>query len=345
MEAEREKLENIPVTQKLIDSLYSHRKITFEARNHIRTLFTADKQWGMWVSHLLLTMGVTLLFTGIIFFFAFNWASLNSISKFATIQAGMISCLFGAAFYSLQRLEGQACLLGGSILTGVFLAVFGQVYQTGADSYQLFMMWSLAIAGWTFLSKSAAQWLLLLVITKFAIVLWWQQTAPYSYEIEGLILGILLFFNGATLAVREFFAIKKNQVWLQARWIRVILVLETVASMFIPVFLWILNDIFAGGTSKSLFFSAILGMIGHGIIFLVYRYKLHDIWALTIVHVSISTLLLFFIAFQLDSSLESLLIMGILIIAASTYTTIYIKNVALKIRKLNNERHGANNDK
>jgi uncharacterized membrane protein len=92
---------------------------------------------------MLLVLGVSLITAGIIYFFAFNWLKIPPMIKLYSIQAGIIGCVGAAYYYSLQNTIGQICLLVASALMGVFMAVFGQIYQTGADAYQLFMMWSI----------------------------------------------------------------------------------------------------------------------------------------------------------------------------------------------------------
>jgi uncharacterized membrane protein len=44
---------------------------------------------------------------------------------------------------------------------GVLQAVFGQIYETGADSYVLFLIWALLIIGWVAIGGYAPLWLLL----------------------------------------------------------------------------------------------------------------------------------------------------------------------------------------
>ena len=45
----------------------------------------------------------------------------------------------GALLVGLDRAFGQVLLIAASVLTGVLLAVIGQVYQTGADVFELFV--------------------------------------------------------------------------------------------------------------------------------------------------------------------------------------------------------------
>lgn len=184
-------LEQIPANRRLVEDLYSHGKITREAREYALTLLYPHNQWGLWISRLLLTVSVVLILCGIVCFFAFNWTKITSAMKLFSIQFFIISCLIGVYFHSLQHANGQVLLLSASVLVGVFMAVFGQIYQTGADSYQLFMMWSLLTIGWTLISNFAAQWILWLVITNIFLVLWWEQVALPNTEMGFMIFSYL----------------------------------------------------------------------------------------------------------------------------------------------------------
>ena len=127
-------LEAIPANRKLVEQLYSQAQIGRAARDYALDYLYPRKLWGLWASRLLLALGVSLVLAGIIYFFAFNWARIDPLVKLMAIQVGMVGCLTGAYYYSLSSLYGRTLLLSASVLIGIFLAVFGQIYQTGADS-------------------------------------------------------------------------------------------------------------------------------------------------------------------------------------------------------------------
>ena len=270
-------LNQIPADRRLVDQLYSHGKISSEAREYALNLLCPHNQWGVWISRLLLTIGAALVLSGIVYFFAYNWAKITPAIKLSSIQFGIIACVIGAYFYSLQRMPGQVFLLSSSVLVGVFMAVFGQIYQTGADAYQLFMMWSLLILGWTLISNFAAQWIFWLAITNTFLVLWWQQAALPSEEMKFMIYAYLAAFNGAALVLREYFVIGKSFDWLAARWTRVVLTTIFLLIGLIPVVVWIWE---ASKATQSIMLSGVIGLIGHGASFYFYRYKMPDMWSL-----------------------------------------------------------------
>ena len=93
----------------------------------------------------LLALGVGQFLAGVVFFFAYNWNDLSDIAKFAVIETALAIALGGALLIGLDRVFGQMLLIAASVLTGVLLAVIGQVYQTGADVFELFAAWAVLI--------------------------------------------------------------------------------------------------------------------------------------------------------------------------------------------------------
>lgn len=180
-----------------------------------------------------------------------------------------MGCLIGTYFYTLERVGGQLLLLSASVLTGVFMAVFGQIYQTRADAYQLFMMWSFLILGWTLLSKFTPQYIFWLAITNIALMLWWDQGALPERGMKFIIFPYLFMLNGGALALREYFASYRAATWLQPRWIRLFLTITVLVPMLIPVVVLIADP---GKTIPSITTTALVGIIGHGLLYAFYRY-------------------------------------------------------------------------
>ncbi len=279
-------LEEIPANRRLVEELYANDKITNEAKDYALKILYPHDQWGLWIFRILLATGVTLILSGIVYFFAFNWTKLTPLIKLSSIEFSIIICLIGAYFYSLEKIIGKVLLLSASVMVGVLMAVFGQIYQTGADAYQLFMIWSIFIFGWTLISNFFVQWILWLVISNLFLILWGQQGALPSREMEYMIYTYMMIFNGSALILREYLVTQKNYQWLEAKWIRFLLVFAILAVMIIPIISWILFF-----DTQSVVFGSILGFIGHGLIFLFYRYKLVDMWVIAFTIVSICIIL------------------------------------------------------
>lgn len=322
-------LNQIPANRRLVDELYAHGKITHEAKEYaLDTLYPADK-WGIWISRLLLAVGAALVICGVIYFFAFNWAKITPFVKLSSIQIGMVGCLICAYFYSLNRISGQVFLLSASVLTGVFMAVFGQIYQTGADAYQLFMMWSLLTLGWTIISNFAPQWIFWLAVTNTFLILWWQQDALPERDMEGMIFVLLILFNGIALGLREYFSTHKDKEWIQPKWIRVLLTIAALLPMLIPIVIFIVEP---SRATTSIFIAALIGFSGHCLMYAFYRYKMKDMWSLAAIILSVCIILeslgLKILAEMLDDILFFMfLLMGLMTLCIFTFAVIYLRKI------------------
>ena len=126
--------------------------------------------WHRWLDHGLLALGTVLLCAGVIVFFAFNWQDLHKFAKFAVLAAA-ISLLAGFALCRPSPdMAGRAALGGAQVLAGVLLAVIGQTYQTGADAWQLFALWTLLAVPWALAARAAPHWWLVIVIGNVALL-------------------------------------------------------------------------------------------------------------------------------------------------------------------------------
>jgi uncharacterized membrane protein len=189
--------------------------------------------WETWATRLLAGLATLLLLCGVIFFFAYNWHRLASMQKFLTIGTGWGLCMIGAAWFDTRRWAGELCLLGAAVLTGVFLAVFGQVYQTGADSYQLFLGGGLFIVPLAVWGRSGALWLLWLAVANIALALAWEQVLfPADWLFAGKGVTALGALNVTALVLIET-GRRLGLSWLSQAWLRYSVL--TVAMGFLTV--------------------------------------------------------------------------------------------------------------
>ena len=286
MESERNSgltLEQIPANRRLVEKLFGRGLITRAARDRALQLLHPHKSWGLWISRLLLVIGVSLSLAGLLYFFAFNWAKITPAIKLGSVELAILAFLAAAYVYGLDRLSGKISLLSASVLLGGFLAVFGQIYQTGADAYTLFMMWALLIAGWVIIAEFAALWAIWLVVSNIFLALWWDQAVQPDADMALSITSILAAFNLTFLGLREYFA-RQGTAWLAERWTRFILVITALVYLLVPTVTYITAP---GGASSSVLFGALFGVAAHAILLALYRYRLPDISALSAVLLSI----------------------------------------------------------
>jgi uncharacterized membrane protein len=187
---------------------------TREQAAAVECLMRRNLPWRKWLERLLLALGAGLLLAGVIFFFAYNWRAITPFQKFAIVQGAMLACATAAWLVGLQRTGGKILLGAACVLVGVFLAVFGQVYQTGADAWQLFAGWAGLILPWLLLARSGSLWLGWLGLVNLGVTLWWstlQQQESAEYARFAAAMGLL---NGAFLALREFL-LARGTLWLR----------------------------------------------------------------------------------------------------------------------------------
>ena len=276
-------LERIPANRRLVEELFGQGLITRAARDEALQFLYPHRSWGLWTSRLLLVIGVSLILAGLLYFFAFNWAKIPPAIKLGSVQLGILACLAAAYGYGLDRLGGKIALLSASVLLGGFLAVFGQIYQTGADAYTLFMMWALLIVPWVVIAEFAALWAVWLVVSNIFLLLYWDQAAQPDPQREMLITSILAAFNLIFLGLREYFALS-GMPWLAGRWTRLVLVIAILVYLLIPTIAYIVEP---SRASSSVALGALFGVTAHAALFALYRYKLPDLWTLSAVLLSI----------------------------------------------------------
>lgn len=165
----------------------------------------------------LIGIGTVLFLAGIIFFFAYNWEYLSKFQKLGLVQLGLLSIGIGSLFINKRTFSLQICLTVLSVLTGVLFAVFGQIYQTGANVYDLFLVWCFAITIWVVISNFPPLWYFFFVLIQTTTILYKFQVARYnanfSSELIVAVFGIVFFIAWVFLSKKtdKF----KNHNWFE----------------------------------------------------------------------------------------------------------------------------------
>ena len=134
-------------------------------------LKTADaKAWMRFLQVFTLALGSGLMLAGIIFFFAYNWDSLHRFVKMG-ISVGLILAVFAVVMTvkmnDITRKIMVSVLCG---LVGVFWAIFGQVYQTTADSYVFFLTWACCILVWVYAADFFPLWAIFVALVSMGVI-------------------------------------------------------------------------------------------------------------------------------------------------------------------------------
>ena len=175
--------------------------------------------WRGFLDKLLLSVGALFIASGIVFFFAYNWDDLGRFAQFALVQVAIVAALLVFWRLGLDALSGKVSLMLAAIFVGVLLALIGQTYQTGADTYELFLVWCALIFPWAILARFDVLWMFWLLLLNLSITLYYQVFGGLFHVIFGgeHMLWVLFFVNTLALLVWEF-VVTKGASRRKVRW-------------------------------------------------------------------------------------------------------------------------------
>ena len=116
-----------------------------------------------------LLMAGAMVGLALILWLAANWAEFGKIDRFAVVGAAILAAATAGIVSPLIR--APAALAGVLAIGGLF-ALFGQVYQSSADAYELFAIWAVVALPWVIAARHDAVWALWVVIVFTALPLW-----------------------------------------------------------------------------------------------------------------------------------------------------------------------------
>jgi len=284
-------------------------------------------EWRSFLDRLLLFGGTVLVAAGVIFFLAFNWNDLGRMFKFALVEALIVVALAFVWRLGLERISGKAALLGAALLTGALLALIGQTYQTGADTFELFAVWALAILPWALVARFPSLWLLWLLLVNLAALLYVGTTrrALWFFAGSDQQLWLLFALNTVALIVWEGFALSGIQ-WLRERWS--VRILATASGGFATALA--ITDIVGRHASGG--FVAWVAWLAAA--YVLYRHNVKDLFVLAggvlSVVVVVSTAVVRHL-FRVDPA--AFLMVGLLIIGISAAGGWWLKSIAAEEAK------------
>ena len=278
-------------------------------------------QWRQFLDRLLLWSGILSLASGIIFFLAFNWDELGRFGKFALVEAAMVAALVVYLRLPDSSRVGSALLFGLALLTGALLALFGQTYQTGADTWQLFATWALFVTPLALLGRTVVLWVLWVLLANLALVLYLETFRPFWFLYEIPMLALILWgFNSLVQLVWELAALRWT--WLGQRWaVRLPATFAGIAITWLVV-LQIIDYPFAGSylVAYALWLAAL---------YACYRYWIKDLFMLAGFCLSLITSITVLLAEYLFSghSADGSLLLALVVIGLSTASALWLKRI------------------
>lgn len=164
----------------------------------------ADRSaWHRFISRATLALGTAFGLAGIFFFFAHNWDKLHRFAKLGLLEGLLVLLVLAVVLLRPKPLARKILLTAAALLVGALYAVYGQIYQTGADAYELFLLWALMILPWTLVAKFAPLWLLQIALLDLSFILYADQGGnPW---LEDRLPTLLIVLNGLLLVAVESF--------------------------------------------------------------------------------------------------------------------------------------------
>ena len=304
-----------------------------------------SQQWKQFISNLMLCLGVLAIASAVMFFIAYNWDDLGRFAKFGLVQALIVVSII-AYWLAASRnddlakqlgdvsqenqpsnLTEQVALLLASLLLGVVLAFFGQTYQTGADTWQLFFMWAVLIIPWVFIAKFPALWMIWIALLNLSAVLYFRVFGGFfsTLFISGEELAwLILLINTAAWVIWE--VLENRYKWLTQSWAIRTLALVSGTSLTMLVTWYIFNN-----SSAAFPFAPILWLAGMTLVYVVYRRRKIDLFMLAMACLSglavITSAIGEFIFNTLNADTGGFFLMAILVILLGTLSASWLQAV------------------
>lgn len=317
-------------------------------------VYPSKRTWLDFFNKALLIIGAVALVLSLVFFIAYNWQNLGKIGKFALVEGALaitIALYVSLSFRRQFQLIRQLLLLIASIITGSLLALFGQIYQTGADTWQLFFAWAILITPWVVIARFPALWLLWLGLINAFLLLYLDvanlQFIKYSLQNISQVAILALFnfiafyswligFDNKTSSIPYLFHrinVKKSTAQINSAQTNSSLHWSTYVVGFLSTFFMTylaIVTVFDNGNIWATLIATLLWLGWCGFMLWQFYQRRLDLLMLTYLSFSIITVVMFWVGKWLldDFDAGGFLILALLLIGMSSAAVVWLRKVA-----------------
>ena len=244
--------------------------------------------WRRALSLGLALLGAALVGAGLVYAVAFNWQAMGRPVRLCLPLVLMSGCALGGWRLGMERLSGMVLLSLACLLAGTALLVHGQIYQTGADAWQLFSAWAFLVAPWVLVARFAPLALAWVLLLNVAFGTFWEVHELFAIRTREVVGAAITSVGYAAL----LFAWERwGERFLRAgegRWgPRVLGILTLTPVTFATWWSLLETDLLATVLPVSgLLLVALLGAMHHA-----YRHVRRDLFLLTVVAFSVVSVL------------------------------------------------------
>lgn len=147
-------------------------------------------------------IGLSLIAASIVYLIAANWLMIPAYFQLAIPMILLLCSALSSVYFSAQQWIRQSLDGFSGLMLGMCMAVIGQVYQTGADSYLLFLIWAVLLLPWLY-RPNIGVFTLFCTVSQLALYLFFKQ----SFLLEQKELAYLCGMNVLT-ALSAVFCLK-----------------------------------------------------------------------------------------------------------------------------------------
>ena len=280
--------------------------------------------WRKFLQALLGWVGMILLVAGVIFFFAYNWSALPRMAKFGVAETALAAAFLLAWFLDIDTPAGKGSLCAAALLTGALLALAGQIYQTGADTFELFAYWALLILPWVLVGRFAPLWLLWVALIDLSVVLYFSARSLVLFSMvfgPSAMAWSFLVINVAATIAWEFGSARRT-AWLNRWGARILGTAAGVGATTIGV-LWVASPRVIGELSIFAYIAWL------GATYWYYRRSMLDVFMISGGVFSVIVFVTTFLGYHLIRHFEpaGLLFIGLIVIAISSLGAWWIREL------------------
>lgn len=120
-------------------------------------------------------LGLALITVSLLYLMAANWWMLPDPVQLAIPMLILLCSATASIYFDQQEWVRQSLDTVSGLMLGLSLAVIGQIYQTGADSYQLFLLWALLLLPWLY-RPNIGIFALFCVVSQLALYFYFKQS-------------------------------------------------------------------------------------------------------------------------------------------------------------------------
>lgn len=159
-------------------------------------------------------LGISLVLSAIIYFFASNWPGFDRLTKIV-LSVSLIALFYGltiilSGFFVYRKLISELMLFTGCIAFGVGVGLLGQIYNSHADSYLLFLIWFIPAILFSMITKYQPFYVLSYLLFHLTVGFFLFPSSVFVHHSEGAVVLFLLTMaalNVLIFSVVEFGAV------------------------------------------------------------------------------------------------------------------------------------------